>query len=256
MEADGAVANEVKGDVAAGSDKDLMENVYKALTKLLDKAGHNDKCTPALLRQKCATNMGLASTALDKYQFIIHKMIIKWWKASGEKEKEKKTDKADKKAEKADKAEKKAEKVEKAEKAEKAEKTEKKAEKAEKAEKTEKKAAPSSSASLSSLSSASASVKKEVDPVKEQLNTIYKKLRMLAKDLKATAFMDGLAVLETTESKVSTLLQRFRDAGMPLSDDPTETEMQSIRDKHTPSAKREREEEGEAGTAKVAKQGP
>lgn len=230
-----AVAPQPSAGSTSTSDTEFMANLYQALVKLLDKAGLNEKCTPAALRNKCAANMGMETGALDGHQVVIHKMVIRWWKSKGEealkrvkeeqdKEEQDKKDKKEKEAKKAEKSDK-AEKAAKAEKAEREQKEQRKAEKAERA------------ASSSSAKPTGAPAALAANPEQDVLSEIYKKLRLLAKDLNARAFMEGIHTLESTKLKVQTLRQRFLDADMFVSEDPTDAEMQAIRDKHAAKLK-------------------
>lgn len=206
-------------------DQTEIENLYKNLTKLLDKAGLNEKCTPAVLRAKCANDMGYGSGGLDGCEAIISKMIIRWWKSKGEEQLKKKTEQA-------------AKEKDKVEKAAKAAAISAAATSAKGTGKQEKGSAPSSSSA--------------------QTKEIYQKLRTLAKEIEKVKLLEGISDLPDTDTKVKKLRKRFIDANMILSDPPTDQELQRIRDAHKrtqedSAGKRKNPDDPESQSEKKAK---
>jgi hypothetical protein len=183
-------------------DKDnqqFLEDIYKNLVKWLDRAGLSDKCTPLLLRAKMTNDMQFIPGELDSLeaQHVLHKMIIRWWKAAGEKrhEEEKKKSKTGKDSKVAA-------------------------------------AAASSSSSSSSASKNDVKAEKTASSAsREAIKELYQKLRSLAKETNNQALLADVNTLESTEAKVTELRKRFLErAKVNISKSPTEQELKDIRE--------------------------
>jgi len=180
------------------ADEAQLAELYTLNVKLLDKAGLNEKCTPKVLRQKLANDMGLGQHGLNGCESVLSKMIIRWWKASGEKQH---TTKLEKEAAGVGKSK---------------ESKEAKPEKV--AVKTEKPAAAPSSSKYS----------KET----------YQKMRQLVKDIDKSKLLEGISDLPDNETKMKSLRKRMLEAlgvDTVLSDPPTDKEMESVREAHKKS---------------------
>lgn len=200
------IAGSAAAAPAAGGktfDKDnqqFLEDIYKNLVKWLDRAGLNDKCTPLLLRAKLTNDMQFIPGELDSLeaQHVLHKMIIRWWKAAGEKRHEEENKKS---------------------------KT---------AGKDSKVAAAAASSSSSSLSASKNDVKVEKtasSASREAIKELYQKLRSLAKETNNQALLADVNTLESTEAKVTELRKRFLErAKVNISKSPTEQELKDIRE--------------------------
>jgi len=55
------------------------EDVEKTITKLLDKAGHDPRVTPRILREKAEQRMNLTKGDLKSKREIIKAIICDWW---------------------------------------------------------------------------------------------------------------------------------------------------------------------------------
>jgi len=187
-------------------DEKETTELFKEIVRLCDKAGLNEKCTPKVLRQKLANDMGFGQGGLDGCEAMISKMIIRWWKQKGEEQwklKKKKDEGANSGGSKPSKSEKEKEKVVKTEK---------------------EKVAPSSSSSPRSSDSSSKYTKE-----------LYQKLRGLAKDTDRVKLLDGISDLPDTETKIKMLRKRFleeKGAGFSFSEIPTDKEIETIRGSH------------------------
>ena len=199
---DVAAAASAGGKTFDKDNQQCMEDIYKNLVKLLDRAGLVDKCTPALLRAKITNDMHFIPGELDSLesQHVLHKMIIRWWKASGEKRHQemKKPKNAGKDSKGAS-------------------------------------AAPAVAASSSSSSSSSGSkndVKAEKNSsAREAIKELYQKLRSLAKETDNQALLADVNTLESTEAKVAELRKRFLEqAKVNIGKAPTEQELKEIRE--------------------------
>lgn len=64
------------------SSKHIEDEIKKITWALLQKAGHNPKLTPRLLRQQLEKQMKVQSGSFDKYRKLIKSVIFVWWDQS------------------------------------------------------------------------------------------------------------------------------------------------------------------------------